>query len=299
MDLSGIISAIVTPFSPDGEAVDRRVLKALTEAGIKGGLNGILPCGGTGEFSAMNNDERRSVLEVVLEQAGGRIPVVAQIGANSTREAVELARHAERAGAAALMLATPSYEPIDAEQVTRFFGSIAAVTDLPLCIYNYPAAMGVRYDEATVAELVRAIPTIRYLKDSSGDLGTMVKLASGSPRIGVFCGDDLMVLPALLQGCSGLINGAANFLSPAMARMAEAARGKDFVRLIDIWSQIEPLVTEVSRGHYNSNIKIACEILGFAVGPTRKPYGGRSPDRVEAIRAAVSRLDPDTLIQAV
>ena len=295
MTLSGVVSAIVTPFSPDGASVDDAVLRSLVEAGIAGGLHGIVPCGGTGEFAAMTTVERRHVLEVVLDQAGGRLAVMAQIGANSTREAVDLARHADTAGAGALMVATPSYEPITTEQVTRFFEAVAGVTSLPLCIYNYPAAMGIKYDEDIVAALVEAVPTIRFIKDSSGDFGTMTRLVSARPDVGVFCGDDLMTPAAMLLGCAGVINGAANFLTPAMVLMYEAARAGDAARLLGIWQQINPLVAEVSRGHYNSNIKAACEILGFAVGPTRAPYGGRSTDRADAIEVLVSRLDPTLL----
>ena len=291
MKVAGIISAIVTPFSPDGESVNEPELRKLVDSAVASGLGGFVPCGGTGEFATLSFEERRRVVEVVVEQAAGRAAVIAQVGGTSTRDARSHAKHAETVGADAIMLATPYYEPIGFAAVRRYFHDVASATALPICIYNYPAAMGVRYDADTVALLMEEISTIRFIKDSGGDFGLLNALVTGTTGIKVFAGDDLLTVPSFVQGCAGVINGSANFIGPALVRMFTAAADGDLALLRTLWNQVNPLVSAVCAGHYNSGVKAACAALGFAVGPIRAPYQELTPERDQAIKQLVRRID--------
>ena len=295
MTLDGIVSAIITPFSQDGEAVNESELRALVDSGIKSGLGGIVPCGGTGEFATMPPDERRKVVEIVVHQAAGRTSVMAQIGATSTREAVAHAKHAAATGADAIMLATPYYESIDFEGVRRYFHDIAAATDLPICIYNFPPAMGIRYDAGRVQTLAGEIPKIKFMKDSSGDFGLMDSLLNSGTDIKIFAGEDILTFPALLQGCAGVINGAANFLAPAFLKMLNAAKKRQVDEVLEVWRQINPAISAIIGGHYNGGIKAAVAALGFDVGPVRAPYNVLPREAFNRIQSLVKAIDPALL----
>ncbi|MGB3875237.1 MAG: dihydrodipicolinate synthase family protein [Shinella zoogloeoides] len=295
MQPNGIISAIITPFSSDGESVNESELRAIVESGITSGLGGIVPCGGTGEFAAMSPDERRRVVEIVVEQAGKRTSVMAQVGANSTREAVAHAKHAAKVGADAIMLATPYYESIDFDGVRRYFHDVAAASDLPICIYNFPPAMGIRYDADRVRTLVGEISSIKFMKDSSGDFALLDSLINSGTGVQLFAGEDVLAFPAFLQGCAGVINGAANFLTPAFVKMLNASNDGQYEDVMTTWRKINPLISEVISGHYNGGVKAAVAALGFDVGPIRAPYNSLSQEKTERIQAIVKSMDPALL----
>jgi 4-hydroxy-tetrahydrodipicolinate synthase len=295
MELNGIISAIITPFSDDGEKVNEAELKSLVESGVQSGLGGIVPCGGTGEFATLLPEERKRVVEVVVEAAKGRTAVMAQVGANSTREAVVYAKHAQTVGADAIMLATPYYESLDFEAVRRYFHDIAAATTLPICIYNFPPAMGIRYDAERVSILASEIESVKFMKDSSGDFALLDSLLNRGTGVKLFAGEDVLAFPALLQGCAGVINGAANFLAPAFARMLAASNRGDANEVISIWREINPLISGIIGGHYNSGIKAAVAALGFDVGPIRAPYNTLPKEQYARVQALVHATNPTLL----
>lgn len=293
MQLTGIVSAIITPFGDGGETVNHSELKALVESGVRSGLGGIVPCGGTGEFATLSYEERQKVVETCVAAATGRVAVMAQVGGCSTREAVGHARHAKAVGADAMMLATPYYEGIGFDAVRRYFSDVAAASDLPICVYNFPPAMGIHYDVDRMLTLVQEIPSIAYMKDSSGDFALFDALSAANLGIGLFPGEDALAFPGFLKGAAGAINGAANFVGPAMAKMFTAANKGDANEVMAIWRGINPLVSAVIHsGHYNGGVKAACAALGFATGPIRKPYDILPQSAIDAVTAAVRATDP-------
>ncbi|MEX4004435.1 dihydrodipicolinate synthase family protein [Paraburkholderia sp. EG285A] len=290
----GVFSAIVTPFTEDGESVNKEELRRLVEAGIRSGLDGFVPAGGTGEFATLSVDERKEVVETVCKQAAGRAKVIAQVGSTSTREAVALARHAESAGADAIMLATPYYESITFDQVRSYYRAVGDATSLPICIYNFPPAMGVKYSVDMVKTLAEDVPTVKLMKDSSGDFHLLNDLISAQEKVSIFCGEDILSGPAFLRG-AGVIVGSTNFCAPAMAKLHKAARAADYQSFVKIWDGIVPLILAVIGGHYNGGVKAVCRELGFAVGPIRAPYGDLSGERLDLIKRAIERTDRSLL----
>jgi len=296
MQPQGIISAIITPFSQDGETINEKTLRQLIESGIASGLNGIVPCGGTGEFATLSFTERQKIVEISIEQAAGRMAIMAQTGANSTREAVLHAKHAASMGAHAIMPATPYYETIDFDSIRRYFHDIASATDLPICLYNFPAAMGVYYNIERIQILMEEIPSIRFIKDSSADFALLDCLVNEGLGIKVFVGEDILTFPAFLQGCEGVINGTANFLAPAFVQMLMASKTGQTDQLMTIWRQINPLISAIiGSGHYNGAVKAATAALGFDVGAIRAPYNILSQTKIAHIQALVRQVDGNLL----
>ena len=141
-DLRGVLSAMCTPFTADGGHVDEAALRDLSEGTIKAGVHGLIPCGSTGEFATLSPEERKRVTEVVLDQARGRVPVAPHVGSTSTAVAVDLARHAERAGADAVMAVNPYYEPLSPDELHGYFRDISDAVNIPIMIYNLPGGTG-------------------------------------------------------------------------------------------------------------------------------------------------------------
>lgn len=293
MPFSGVISAMITPFDQDGEQIRQDSLATLVEQGIADGLAGFVPCGGTGEFAALSADERRAVIEATVAQVSGRAVVVAQIGAPSTRAAVANARHAEQAGADAIMVATPYYEPLDLDGAFRYLEKVAEATSLPICVYNFPPAMGVTWGRDSLVRLKERIPQVELVKDSSGDFASLTSLLLDPiPGVDVFCGEDVLVPPAVLTGRSGAIVGAANFLAPGLVALHAAAEKGDIGRAHEVWQGILPIINAVISGPYNGGVKAVCEMLGLPTGPIREPYETLDQAAITALRAVVDATDP-------
>src|SRR5919199_4016648 len=159
----GVLPALITPFTDDGEAIDTAALAAIVERLVAGGVAGLVPGGSTGEFTTLTSAERRQLVEVTVEAAAGRVPVVAGTGALSTRETVALSVHAEQAGAAAVMIVPPFYDALSWRELLAHYSAVADAIDIPIMYYNLPSATGVRL----TAEQLRELP-VACLKDTGG-----------------------------------------------------------------------------------------------------------------------------------
>jgi len=146
--LRGVLTALATPFTADG-TIDEASLRILVNRSIAGGVHGVVACGSTGEFSTLSSSERRLVVEIVVDQVAGRVPVIAQTGATSTAEAVRLSRHAQSAGADVVMTVAPYYEPLTIDETLSYLRAVAGSVDIPVMLYNLPVATGVDLDPDT------------------------------------------------------------------------------------------------------------------------------------------------------
>src|ERR671931_2580329 len=159
----GVLPALITPFSENGDAVDEAALAAKVERLIAGGVAGLVPGGSTGEFTTLSNAERRQLTEATVEAAHGRVPVIAGTGALSTRETVELSAHAERVGAAAVMIVPPFYDALSWRELLAHYTAVAHAIEIPIMYYNLPSASGVKLTAAQLREL-----PVTCLKDTGG-----------------------------------------------------------------------------------------------------------------------------------
>jgi 4-hydroxy-tetrahydrodipicolinate synthase len=290
-ELHGVLSALATPFAPDGQT-DTDALRRLVDRNIDGGVHGVVACGSTGEFAALSNAERRLVVETVIDQAAGRVPVVAQTGAMSTAEAIELTRHAEAAGASAAMLITPYYEPLTLDETLHYLRSVAGAVDIPIMLYNLPVATGVNLPPETVGQLARDVPNIHYIKDTSADLAQAGQLIHNhGDAISTFVGSDSLMLAALTEGAAGVMAGTANVMPTQLVSIYAAIRDGELERAQSEWARIYPLIDAIMTAPFVSAIKSALNAVGFPAGSPRKPVLDLDPTTTARI-ASLARTLP-------
>src|SRR5687767_5285270 len=195
----GVLPALITPFTGDGEAIDSQALAALVDRLVGAGVGGLVPGGSTGEFTTLTNAERRELVEVTVEAAGGRVPVVAGTGALSTRETVELSVHAEQAGAAAVMIVPPFYDALSWRELLAHYTAVADAIDIPIMYYNLPSASGVKLTAAQLREL-----PVTCLKDTGGDAVAATELIqTDGPTL--LNGWDTLTFAALAAGVRAVV----------------------------------------------------------------------------------------------
>lgn len=269
--LSGVLTALATPFAADG-SIDEKLLRRLVDRSVDGGVDGVVACGSTGEFAAMTGDERRLLVETVIDQASQRVPVVAQTGAVSTREAVALSRHAEAAGASVLMVVTPYYEPLTMDETLHYLRSVADAVTIPIMLYNLPGATGVNLDPETVGTLANQHENIRYIKDTSADMAQAGRLIHHyRDVISTFVGWDSLLLAAIAEGAAGVMAGTANVLPAELVAIHRALRDGDLNRARELWERIYPLLDTIMSAPFIPAVKAALDELGLPVGPPREP----------------------------
>ena len=269
--LSGVLTALATPFASDG-SIDEKALRRLVDRSVDGGVDGVVACGSTGEFAAMSGSERRFVVETVIDQTANRVPVVAQTGAVSTAEAVELSRHAEAAGASVLMVVAPYYEPLSIDETVDYLRTVAASVDIPIMLYNLPAATGVNLDPDTIGRLAREVDNIRYIKDTSADMAQAGQLIHRhGDVISTFVGWDSLLLAAITEGAAGVMAGTANVMPAQLVSIHRALKAGDLNRARHEWAQLYPLMDAIMSAPFIPAIKTALNALGFPAGTPRKP----------------------------
>jgi 4-hydroxy-tetrahydrodipicolinate synthase len=278
----------VTPFTDEGP-IDEAALRALVSRLVAAGVSGLVPCGSTGEFTTLSFDERKRVTEVVAEEAAGAVPVVPQTGALTTKEAVELSKHAEGVGAGAVMVVPPFYEPPAWADLLEHYEAVAGAIGVPIMVYNIPAASGTRMTVERIAELA-SIPGVGYIKDSSADAVLLTQLIQEySDRLGIFNGADTLSFCALAAGARGAVWGAANFIPELTVELyRRLAVDKDLDAARAVWDKIWPICHILESTNYASAVKTACELAGAPVGPTRAPVRLLDDDGRKQLAAALA-----------
>jgi len=221
----GSIVAIVTPFK--NGAVDEEKLRELVEFQISGGTDAIVPCGTTGESSTLDYEEHDRVIEIVIQQVGKRVPVIAGTGSNSTAETIELTRKAKELGADGCLLVTPYYNKPTQEGLYRHYTAIADAVDIPQILYNVPGRTAVNLLPETVA-LLAEHSNIVAIKEATGSLQQASEiLALAGDKIDVFSGDDFITFPMMTCGAKGVISVTANIMPAEIAALVDAFRVGD------------------------------------------------------------------------
>lgn len=290
VNLHGILTALVTPFAADG-SLDEQALTALVERSIAGGVNGVVTCGSTGEFAALSHDERKRVVEVVVAAAAGRVPVVAQTGATTAREAIELTRHAESVGADVVMIVTPYYEPISVEETVDYLKTVSASVQIPVMLYNIPPATGINLDPALVVRLADEIPNVRYIKDSSANMEQAIQLIHHhSDKIATFVGWDVLTLSGLIEGAAGIVAGAANVVPEHLAKVYAAVQVGDLSAARAAWDLVYPVVDGLITEPFIPGIKSALQLQGSNQGAPRLPIHPASDETTTRLQGLLAQL---------
>ena len=290
--LSGVLVALATPFSDYGSVNESR-LRALVDRTIDGGVHGVVACGSTGEFSALTSDERRLVVETVVDQTAHRVPVVAQTGSTSTGEAITLARHAQSVGADVIMPVAPYYEPLTLAETTHYLRRVASSVEIPVMLYNLPAATGVDLPPDTIAALAREVDNIRYVKNTSPDMAQAAQLIHYyGDLVGTFVGWDSLILSSLVYGSAGVMAGTANVVPAEIVAVHDAVKAGDLQSAREVWARIYPLLDTALTTSYVAAVKAALEAVGFSAGPTREPVRPLEPADASRITELASAFCP-------
>jgi 4-hydroxy-tetrahydrodipicolinate synthase len=242
MQLRGCGTALVTPFRQDG-SIDETALRNLVAWQVESGIDFLVPCGTTGETPTLSHDEWLRVIDITIEVAAGRVPIVAGATSNSTHDAVEKAKEvAARPGVNAILTASPYYNKPTQEGQYRHFRAIAEAVDKPIILYNVPGRTGSNLEPATLARLAE-VPHIAGVKEASGNIAQIAEVCNSVPEtFVVFSGDDSITLPVISLGGVGIISVASNEIPHEMAEMTRAALNNDWATARRIHRKYLPLM---------------------------------------------------------
>jgi 4-hydroxy-tetrahydrodipicolinate synthase len=238
--LTGAITALATPFH--GKDVSFGDLKKLIEHQIRGGIDGIVPVGTTGESPTLTSEEHMDVIHAAIEFARGRVPVIAGTGSNSTAEALEYTRMSDEAGADAVLVVAPYYNKPSQEGLFRHYAALADATDLPIILYSIPSRCAVEIGVPVVERLRSRYPNVRWIKEAGGSVDRVdqLKRAMGDD-ITVLSGDDSLTLAFMASGAEGVISVASNLVPREISRMVRFAQQNDFARATKLHRKLYPL----------------------------------------------------------
>jgi 4-hydroxy-tetrahydrodipicolinate synthase len=283
----GSIVAMVTPFR-NGK-IDEPKVKELVELHVKNGTDAIVPCGTTGESPTLTHDEHHHMVELTIAAAGGRIPIIAGTGSNSTAEAIGLTKHAERAGAAGALVVNPYYNKPTQEGLYQHFRAVAESTSLPILVYNIQGRTGVNIETPTMERLVRDCRNIVGVKEASGSLDQMsqVILACG-PDFAVISGDDNITLPLLAIGGRGVISVIANIVPRETSDMVHAALEGDWKRARELHYKLFPLARAAFLETNPIPIKEAMAMAGMLEPEFRLPMCRMSDANRQKLRSILT-----------
>jgi 4-hydroxy-tetrahydrodipicolinate synthase len=282
----GSITALVTPFA--NGAVDEAALQRLVEWQVGEGSNGLVPCGTTGESPTLSHQEHKRVVELTIEAAKRRVPVIAGAGSNNTIEAIELAMHAEQAGADAVLIVAPYYNKPSQEGIYRHFKAIDAAIGIPIIVYNIPPRSVVDISVDTLARIFRDCKNVVGVKDATGNLvrPTLERMACGT-GFNLLSGEDMTALAYMAHGGHGCISVTANVTPKLCARFQQACLAGDFALALKLQDQLAPLHRVLFLEPNPAGPKFALHLLGRATPEVRLPLVRVSAPVEKEIEAAM------------
>ncbi|HEY8554568.1 MAG TPA: 4-hydroxy-tetrahydrodipicolinate synthase [Burkholderiales bacterium] len=284
----GSMVALVTPMHEDG-ALDRDALKRLVDFHVENGTDAIVAVGTTGESPTLDMEEHCEVIELVVRYAAGRVRVIGGTGANSTREAIELTRCAERAGVDGCLLVTPYYNKPTQEGLYRHFCAVAEAVPVPQILYNVPGRTGCDMLPETVARLA-AVPNIVGIKEASGKVERVREIhALCGDKIDIYSGEDAIALDSMLVGARGVISVTANVAPRLMHEMCAAARAGDVGRARAIDAKLMDLHKSLFIESNPIPVKWALKEMGLIEGGIRLPLTPLSEKYHDTVRAALRK----------
>lgn len=291
---TGCGTALVTPYAGDG-SVDEAAVRRLVRRQIEAGIHFLVPCGTTGESPTLTLEERVRIVGLVVDEAAGRVPVLAGAGGYDTQEVIHAGQRMQQAGASGLLSVTPYYNKPTPEGLYQHYRAIAAAVPLPIIVYNVPGRTGVNVDPATLLRL-STIPGIAGVKEASGNMGQICEIARSVPDgFVVLSGDDSLTLPVMSVGGHGIISVAANAMPAEMARMVELAGRGDFAAARRLHDTLMPFMTVNFVEANPIPIKAAMAMMGLLEERYRLPMVPPQPASRERIAAVLESLGATTV----
>jgi len=286
----GTAVALVTPFNEDG-SIDEESLRNLVEFHIVQGTRVIIPCGTTGESATLSHTEHHQVMDIVMDCAGGRIPVIVGAGSNSTREAISLTQHAKAIGAKGVLSIAPYYNKPTQDGFYQHFRAIAEAVDIPIIMYNVPGRTGSNMNAETTLRIAEQVPNIVGIKEASGNLAQIMEILRNRPEnFAVYSGDDALTLAILALGGDGVISVVANEAPRMMGQMVNACLEGDFNSARHLHYKLLPLM---NINFIESNpipVKAALAMMGIIKETYRLPLTPMSESNKSKLRKILDEL---------
>ena len=295
---SGLMPAMVTPFDERGE-IDLTATESLVERFIETGVDGISPLGSTGEASHLTADERKRFAEEVTRIVAGRVPLLIGVGAVGTRETVELARHAEGAGADGLLVVSPYYWKVGEEALFEHFATVAEAVEIPILIYNLPVLTGVELSPSLVARVACECSNVVGLKDTVTEYShiwnVLREVKPIKSEFSILAGFEDLILPSMLAGGDGSICGLANVAPELFVSLVRAVRNGDLGEAAQLHRQVLSLMSIGSLSDTPLGaIKLAMNVLGVPISPNVRgpalPASEEARGKVEDVLREVGLL---------
>ena len=289
LSLRGVVPPTITAFDAD-ESLDVEATAAHARFVVDGGAHGVFPLGTNGEFPLCTPGERRQVVEAVVEEVSGEVPVIAGVGAPSTRETVAGAEHAERVGADGVVVVSPYYYPVDRRGMVDHYRRVAAAVSVPVYVYHIPGRTGNALSPETFDELT-AIDGVAGCKDSSKDVPWLIERVDAHPDLTFLSGSDSLLVAGLDAGCSGTVSAVSNVFPELVVECFEAYDGGERERA----RELQRAVLRIRRafkagGGYMSGVKAALGLRGFDAGPLRAPLRSMTDEERDSLRDSLSGL---------
>src|SRR5690349_18975095 len=289
---TGILAATVTPLTADASAIDAAAIQRQVDHILGNGVTGVVPGGSTGEFTTLTNAERKRVAELYIEAAAGRGPVIVGTAALGTEETIELSKHASDAGAAAVMIVPPFYDPPSWDELLGYFGAVSDAIDVPIMYYNIPALTGTDLTPEQFVELARKT-RVTCFKDTGGDAVKFTAvLQNHADDIQVMNGYDTLTFYGLAAGAKASVWGAASVIPRLCADLYRAlAVDGNLEEGRALWAKIYPICEFLESHNYPSAIKTGLDLIGNSAGPTRRPVQPLAPQHVDEFRQLLAAAD--------
>lgn len=284
---AGIFVPNITPFK-NGK-LDEKSLRRVVRYLINNGVDGLVPNGTTGESATLNDEEKKRVLEIVLEEVNGKVPVIAGTGTNDTRHTVELTKQAEELGVDAVLVVTPYYNKPTQQGLLEHFKKVASSTNLPVILYNIPGRTSRNIDTSTVIELSK-IDNIVGVKEASGDMNQMMDTINDTKDFSVLCGEDHLLFTMSCLGGDGAITAAGHILPDKFKKMHNLIKQGKLEQARKIHFFLLPMIRALFMETNPSPIKGAYELLGLCSKETRLPLMPATPKLMDTLKSELIRL---------
>ncbi len=286
MQLTGALTALVTPFT-NGK-VDEERYRAFIEWQIEQGIDGVVPCGTTGESATLSPAEHEKVIAICIDQVKKRVPVIAGAGSNSTAESIHLTAFAKKAGADAALLITPYYNKPTQEGLVAHFKAVAKEVSMPMLVYNVPSRTGVNVQPTTMARLFKEIPEVFGAKEATADLtqiSAILELCGDTFTL--LSGDDFTVLPTIAVGGKGVISVVSNLVPKAFSELCRYALQGDYAKARELHYQMQPLCRACFLETNPIPVKLALAAMGKMEPELRLPLVPLSPENNQKLQATL------------
>ncbi len=291
----GVFTALVTPFSMNG-SIDYTALGWLIDAQLGAGVNGIVPCGTTGEAPTLSESEQKEIIRFSVKHANGVCKVIAGTGTNSTAKTIELTKYAESVGADAALVVSPYYNKPTQKGLFKHFKAVADSVSIPIIIYNIKSRTGVNIETSTLLELANTCPNIVGVKEASGDLNQIREVIRSAPQgFFVLSGDDALTLEVIKSGGHGVISVASNIVPEKIVFLVKRALNKDYLNAEEIHARLSPLFSATFIETNPIPIKAMLAMKGMCAEAYRLPLCELSAESRKVVENALKSLNQQEL----